>query len=368
MKAPIDIPDDRIQLDDLGPATARVAGTAGAAALVVSLVLGFFDGEPFIRGYLVNYAFFVSLALGGLFFVLLQHATRAGWSVVVRRLAESVSTTFPLLAALSLPIIVPMLLDLDAIHKVYPWTDNEHVTHDDILRGKQAYLNGPFFLARLLAYFALWIVVANYFYKHSVEQDRTGDPNLTSQMQTRSAPAVILYALATTFFAFDLLMTLDPHWFSTIFGVYYFTGAAVGFFALLVIMMYLLQRAGRLAQSISIDHYHDVGKLVFAFVVFWAYIAFCQYMLIWYGNIPEETGWYVVRQQQPWLTVSLILLFGHFIIPFAALMSRIPKRQKGLLALAATWVLVMHWFDVFYLVMPRMSPGQQNVASLGTLD
>ena len=368
MRTPADISSDALRLGDAGRGWAAFAGTVGVLGLAASLVLALFDDEAFLRAYVVNYAFLASLALGALFFVILQHLTRAGWSVVVRRLAENVTAVFPLLAILALPIIIPLLLGFDVVHHVYPWTDAEHVAHDSILRGKQAYLNVPFFVIRLVCYLALWVVLANFFYQNSVRQDQTGDPGLTTHMQSRSNAAIILYALSTTFFSFDLLMSLDPHWFSTIFGVYYFSGAAVGFFALLALMMVILQKSGFLGRTITVDHYHDVGKLVFAFIVFWAYIAFSQYMLIWYGNMPEETAWYVLRQQQPWLTFSLLLLFGHFIVPFLALMSRYPKRHNWLLSLGAIWVLAMHWCDCYWLAMPHHAHDGQLAAGIHVLD
>lgn len=364
VKTQQDTLEDHIRLD---PSTARYAGIVGIVGgigLAISLALAMTDGEAFLRGYLVNFAFFTSLALGALFFVIIQHLTRAGWSVVVRRLAEHVTSAFPWLALLSLPILIPMLLGFEAAHHVYPWTDADLVAHDEILTGKAAYLNVPFFLLRVVIYFVVWCLLGHFFFTNSVRQDESGDPALTNKMQALSAPGVILYALTTTFFAFDLLMSLDPHWFSTIFGVYYFSGAAVGFFSLLALLMVSLNRAGYLTKTISVDHYHDVGKLIFAFVVFWAYIAFSQYLLIWYANIPEETIWFVTRQQGPWFNLSMILLFGHFVIPFLGLISRHPKRRSTVLAVGAAWVLLMHWFDMLYLVLPRIEHGTEQVVGL----
>jgi hypothetical protein len=163
----------------------------------------------------------------------------------------------------------------------------------------------------------------------------------------------VLFGLTVTFFSIDLLMSMTPHWYSTIYGVYYFAGAVVGFFALLAIIMTWLQSAGRLEDSITAEHYHDVGKYVFAFVVFWAYIAFSQYMLVWYANLPEETSWYYARQSSTWwVGVALMLIVGHFIVPFWALISRSAKRNRYWLALVAAWVLIMHWGDIYYLVGP----------------
>lgn len=356
MKAALDISNDRLRIDDLSAGLSAKALMIGLAGIGAAVVLGLvsWNSEAFFRGYVMNLAFFTSLALGAFFFVLIQHVTRAGWSVVVRRLAENVSMVFPTLFLLALVFVIPILIGWpNGIHAVYPWTDPELRQHDHLIQHKAPYLNGGFFLVRLAFYFGLWTLIAGHFYRASVRQDETGDPALTARLQSLAAPCLIVFALTTTYFAFDVLMSLDPHWYSTIFGVYYFAGSTVAFFALLALMMFGLQSAGRLQSAISIEHYHDVGKFMFAFIVFWAYIGFSQYMLIWYGNLPEETGWYLIRQQSPWLLVSLLLLFGHFILPFVALISRHPKRQKNVLILGAMWMLLMHWIDMMWLVYPH---------------
>ncbi len=366
----IDITNERRHVDDLTPALARRAGFTGVLVLVVGAILGYVFGadhfaEQFLRSYLASYCFFLSLALGGLFFVLLQHLTYAGWSVVVRRLAEVVACAMPLMAILALPIVMAVLLGWK-----YPfsWANADVVAHDALIQKKQAYLNAPFFLLRTIIYFAVWIRLASYFHAKSVEQDTTGDVELTRRMARVSAPGMLLFAVTITLFSFDYIMSLDPHWFSTIFGVYFFAGSAVGIFAVLIIMAYLLQREGRLENVITTEHYHDVGKFMFAFIVFWAYIAFSQYMLIWYANIPEETEWYHVRQTGGWERVSLALLFGHFFIPFLALISRHPKRRKNWLVAGAVWILLMHWIDIYWLTIPAAHDGAEPHASLHLLD
>jgi len=200
----------------------------------------------------------------------------------------------------------------------------------------------------------VWIFLARFFLRHSLEQDATSDPQPTLRMERLSPVALILFAFTVTFASFDWLMSLAPHWYSTIYGVYYFSGAVVAILSCLILAAALLQATGRLRESITIEHYHDLGKLLFAFVVFWGYIAFSQYMLIWYANIPEETAWYLPRQTGSWRTVSLVLLFGALLIPFLGLISRGPKRRKPMLAFWAAWLLVAHWLDVYYLVMPSL--------------
>lgn len=349
-----DISNDRLHVRDLAPGLAGAARIVGAASLLVALLLSLASGlESFFRGYVVGFMFTLSVAIGAILFVITQHATKAGWSVTVRRIAENFMMGFGVLAILALVIVLPIVFGLDAIQRVYPWTDPAVVAHDPVLQGKSGYLNVPFLVIRMVAYFAIWIWLSRFFYYTSTRQDQSGNPQLTLAMQARSYPAVLLMFITLTFVAIDLMMSLDPHWFSTIFGVYYFAGAALAFFAVLAIAMFALQSAGRLERSLTDEHYHDVGKLVFAWVIFWAYIAYSQYMLIWYANLPEETSFYFVRQQSPWLGLSLLLLFGHFFVPFLALISRVPKRRKQILLVGAGWVLVMHWCDILWLVGPH---------------
>ena len=302
--------------------------------------------QRFLQSYLLAFSFFLTLGLGALFFVLMSYLMRAGWSVTVRRLAEDLAVCMWLAAVLFVPIIL-------GLGDLYQWARPEIVAGDTLLQGKAAYLNRTFFTLRWVFYFAVWIGLAQYFYRLSGQQDETGDPELTLRMERVSAPGTLLFALTITFASFDLLMSLDAHWFSTIFGVYFFAGSTVSFFALLALLVVGFQHFGFLQQSVTVEHLHDIGKLCFAFVVFWAYIAFSQYMLIWYGNIPEETGWYERRQEGAWMWASLALLVGHFFVPFLFLLSKHVKRRKGLLAAGAAWVLAMHLLDLYWIIMPQ---------------
>jgi hypothetical protein len=351
----VDISKERLVLGDAAGKIARVAGTIGVLGLLASAFLGYSGGSPenherFLLSYLVNFCFFLSIVLGGLFFVMIQHVTRSGWSVVIRRFAEGFMANVWLMAVL----LIPLLLGLD---RLFLWAQPEVVEHDHLLQIKQPYLNTTFFLIRMFVYFGSWFLLSRYLFNKSVEQDETRNPATTIQMQKVSAGGLFLFAVTVTFCAFDLLMSIEPHWFSTIFGVYYFSGSVLVTCGALIITSYLTQRSGRLAGVISIEHYHDMGKLTFAFVVFWSYIAFSQYMLIWYANIPEETQWYLARQTGQWTTLSWFMLIGHFIVPFLALISRIPKRRKEPLVIAAVWILLIHWVDMYYLIMPHASEG-----------
>ena len=352
--ASADLSQDQLMLGPAGVTWFRaslsigVAGLAGAFALAAGTEGGW---DRFYPAYLVSFVFFLSLALGALFFVLVQHVTRAGWSVAVRRIAEGVApNVFVPMAFLAVPVLF-------GLRTIFPWTNEAVVGADHLLHAKAPWLNVPFFLVRTAVYFGVWSALAIWFHRSSTKQDATGDPALTNRIETTSTAALIVFAFSVTFFAFDYLMSLTPHWYSTIFGVYFFAGCVLGFFALMTVLAFLVQRAGVLRHAITTEHYHDLGKLVFAFTVFWAYIAFSQYMLMWYANLPEETFWYAARQAGSWLWWSLVLLFGHFIVPFLALISRSVKRRKPLLAAAAVWMLAMQWADVYWLVMPGKSPG-----------
>lgn len=319
-----------------------------ALGLGGSLAMGLLshDGRHQLwHSWLVGSLFVLSIGLGALFFVLVQHATQAGWSVVVRRLAENVMATLPFLALLWLPLLL-------GLHDLFHWTHADAVAKDHLLQHKAPYLNVPFFLIRTLICFGVWSALAIWFNRQSRLQDETGDHEITRRMRRRSAPALLLFALTVTFFAFDWVMSLNPHWYSTIFGLYFFAGAVVAFFAALSLIT-LAQRE-LLARVLSDEHMHDIGKLLFGFVAFWAYMAFSQYLLIWYANLPEETGFYAQRLNGAWRLTSGILAVLHFIVPFFFLLPRTIKRHPGALKAAALWLLVVHFVDLYWLVMPNL--------------
>ncbi|MBK8480414.1 MAG: quinol:cytochrome C oxidoreductase [Proteobacteria bacterium] len=332
-------------------ALSLAAASVGLLALMAHWLLG--RGAGAARqahfSYLVALLYWLSIALGALFFVIVQFATRAGWSVVVRRLAEHAMITLPLLGLLFLPVV-------GGLHELFHWTHPDALRHDALLASKTPYLNIPFFVARALGYFGIWTALAWAFYRRSLRQDQDGAPEATLRLQRLSGPAIILFALTVTFAAFDWLMSLDPHWYSTMFGVYYFSGCVVAIFAFLALVGLLLRSAGVLGDVISVEHYHDLGKLLFGFTVFWSYIAFSQFMLIWYGNLPEETIWYARRLAGSWRQVTLALGLGHFVVPFFYLMTRATKRRGATLLPAALWLLALHYLDLYWLVMPVLHP------------
>lgn len=366
----IDISQERTRLDELGPRWMTAGLVIGVIGIAASLFLGWQDPDPSraFKAYLLNFVFVVSLALGGLFFVFLQHLVRAGWSVVTRRTAEAISTNFAWLWLLFIPIAALFFMEGKAA-TLFGWADLHSLHHaEEVLVEKKAgYLNVQFFLIRAGIYFAFWILASRFFFKTSVRQDSTGDPRLTSRMQRWSAPTAILFALTLTFAAIDWVMSLSPAWFSTMFGVYFFAATCTGFFALNIITILALQSQGRLTRVVTTEHFQDMGKLLFAFgIVFWAYIGFSQYMLIWYANLPAETGWFMPRHMHGWGWVSLALLFGHFVVPFVLLISKHPKRMKAGLLFGAVWMLALHWLDLYWLVMPEI-PHQIHDAGVHTI-
>jgi hypothetical protein len=349
-------PPDRLTL---GPAALRLKGlglAAGVVCLAVAIVWGLLIGDDmrrFFHSYLFAFTYFLSIALGALFFVVLHHLVGATWSVVVRRVAEIITGAFPALFVLMLGLALPLLA---GSHSLYEWMNSDVVAHDHVLQAKAGYLNAPFFAIRMLIYFAVWMAMSRHFMKRSVEQDESGDPAVSQRLRKLAAPAMIAYALTTAWAGFDLLMSLTPHWFSTIFGVYFFAGAAISIYCLLAILSFSLQRSGRLSRSITVEHYHDLGKMANSFTLFWAYIGFSQFMLIWAANIPEETSFFRPRMFTEWKWASLALIVFHFIVPFVGMMSRHVKRNPPLLAAWATYMLLLHAFDLFWLVMPAYSP------------
>ncbi len=327
-----------------------IGAGVGVMGLALALATGGGDSR-FYFAWLVAYLFWLSLVWGALFFVLALFVSRAGWGVVVRRLSEHVMASVPVFALLFVPIWIGR-------HELFHWAEAEAVAHDPLLQAKTPYLNARFFLLRAVAYFVVWSWLGVWFRAQSARQDRTGDQAITRRLQRVAAPGLVAYALTVTFAGVDWMMSLEPHWYSTIFGVYVFAGAVVGFFAWVVLLVAALQAGGLLEDVVTSEHLHDLGKLLFGFTVFWAYIAFSQYFLIWYGNLPEETFWFLQRLEGSWKTASLWLAIGHFVLPFYFLMSRWVKRTKPLLCLGAAWLLAMHLLDVYWVVMPVHARGR----------
>jgi len=323
----------------------------GCALLGVSLcaLLGSGNPKQFLFSWLVSFLFFLSLALGALFFVLMQYATQGGWGIVVRRLGETIFATLPVIAVLILPLLLGM-------HDLYTWSAPGAAEHDALLQWKAPYLNVPFFLIRAALYFGIWSFIAILYYRSSRRQDETGDPAVSARLRRLAGPSIVVLALTQTFASIDWIASLTPHWYSTMFGVYFFAGSLTGYLALISVVVVAMRWGGLLETVVTAEHLQDVGKFLFAFTAFWAYIGFSQFFLIWYANLPEETIWFKARIEGSWMTVSLLLMAGHFVIPFLYLMGRDVKRRGWSLAIGGGWLLAMHYIDLYWQVMPTLHP------------
>jgi hypothetical protein len=327
----------------------RIAAGVGAAGIAATGVMALLEDEhanATAFSWLTAFAFWLAVGLGALFFVLVQHITRAGWSVALRRVAENLMMALPVVAVVGLTGLIVGASDL------YEWTHQHVVAEDETLSGKAAFLNFGWFIAWSAGFIVLWSWLATFNYRQSVLQDDTGQLEHSHRLRWWAPVGVIVFALSLTFAAVYWLMSLDPHWYSTIYGVYYFAGAFMSGTAVLILMCQWLQKHGFLVGVVSTEHYHDLGKLMFAFMVFWTYIAFSQFFLIWYANIPEETIWFEYRWTGSWMWLSLLLLVLHFAVPFFFLMSRHVKRDGRLLRIGALLMLAAQYVDMFWLVKP----------------
>jgi hypothetical protein len=370
----------------LGPAAMRmivpgvIAAVVGGAVAAICGTRVDYEHAPtlFYHAYLTAYIFYLTITLGSLFFVMLHHLARSGWSVTLRRLAEGLSANMTLMLVLFIPIAFNL-------GKVYSWADEnaaqakapeakatatdgkaegakaeasaeaskEEENDMGAVNGHKIWTTPKGFYCRFAIYFVVWIFLAWYFRGHSILQDRSGNIALTRSMERLCAPGMIIFCICLTGAAIDLVMSLNPHWFSTMIGVYFFADSVLSSLAVITLLALVLQSRGLLRGAITVEHYHDLGKLTLGFVIFWAYIAFSQYMLIWYANIPEETQFFMPRQIGPWVAVSLALIVIHFVLPFFGLMSRHAKRATAVLALWMVWLLAAHAYDVFWLIMPN---------------
>jgi len=330
-----------------------VRGSLALAALgVVGLVIGaFLAPRQLFPAYLVAYAYAVSIALGALIFLMIGHAMNAGWPVVLRRLTETIVGSLPALALLFIPILF-------GLHLLYPWTRPEALS-DEVARhavlAKHAYLNVPSFLSRTAAYLVVWVVIGERLRRWSLERDADPSANVDRRLRALSAGTLPLVALTFSFAGFDWLMSLTPTWFSTMYPVYWFAGGFVAALALLTVLTFAAQRAGLLPE-ITLFHYYALGRMLLAFVIFWAYTAYFQFFLIWIANRPDEVTFYIERARGPWYPATVALVVAQFVVPFFALLSYRLKHRPPLLAAVAAWIFAAHYLDVHWLVIPTFRP------------
>jgi hypothetical protein len=322
-----------------------VALVVGLAALALCGLGSAFDMQQFLRSYLVGYLFWFCIALGCLAVLMIHHVAGGAWGAVVRRLLESAAATIPLLALLFLPIAL-------GVHEIYEWAHPGAVVHDPILAAKEPYLNVPFFLGRAVLYFVVWTVVATLLNRWSSDQDRVSDAAVARRLELLSRGGLVLYGLTITFAAVDWMMSLEPHWFSTIYGLMIMGGQGVAAFAFVIPMAALLTEQEPLDRVIGPDQFRDLGSFLLAFLMIWAYLTLSQLLVIWSGNLPEEIGWYLHRSTGGWRTMGFALIAIHFVVPFFLLLSRKLKRRGRTLALVALLVIFARYVDLFWLVTP----------------
>jgi len=321
-------------------------GLGAIVGLVLCLIGGIVSPLQFSYSWLFGFIYFFTLCCGCLFWTIVHHATDAEWSVVVRRQLENIALLLIVLAIFAIPILLLR-------HQLFEWM-NIPPGRDYALDSKRQYLNWPFFAFRALLYFVLLGGVAFLLRRFSVAQDRDGNPGCTIWMRKVAFAGLPIFGLALTFAAFDWLMGLNYRWFSTMWGPYIFAGAAGSSMALLVLVITALRSAGYLRGVVTLEHYHIMGKWMFAFCIFWAYIGFSQYMLQWYANIPEETQYYIVRNTESWWPLSMLLVIGRFFGPFAILLLQSIKKEPNRLSMIAGWILLMQALDMYLIVLPSL--------------
>ncbi len=320
-----------------------LAGAAGAAVCA----LGYFlNPAQFFQSYLMAYMFVLALTLGPLALGMVHQLSGGAWGVVIRRPIGAASRVLPVVTLMFLPIVLGM-------HHLYEWTHAEVVAADPILRNKALYLNTPFFLIRAAIYFAVWNTISFFLNKWGLEQDRTGDPRYARKMQMLSGGGLLAYGLCITFASFDWMMSLEPHWFSTIYGVLIIGGQGLSAMAFLITILVWLSRRPPLNDIVAPAHFNDLANLMLAFVMLWAYFSFSQYLIIWSGNLPEEITWYMHRLQTGWRVVAIALVIFHFVAPFILLLSRAIKREPTMIVKVAVAILVARLVDLFWLIAPE---------------
>jgi len=331
---------------------------AGAVGLAVSVIGAFFDLTQFMQSYLMAYMLCLGVTLGCLALGMVHQLSGGAWGVLIRRQIGAASRVIPVMTALFLPIALGM-------HRLYPWTNADLVAHDELLQHKHLYLNTPFFLVRAAIYFVVWNALAYFLNRWSLEQDTNPDPRIARRMQLLSAAGLVAYGLTITFASFDWLMSLEPHWYSTIYGVIIMGGQGLSAMAFLIASVVWLSRRPPLDRVVVSAHLHDLGNLLLAFVMLWAYFSFSQYLIIWAGNLPPEIAWYLHRVQTGWRFVGIGLIIFHFALPFVLLLSRRIKRERDLIVRVAIGILIVRVVDLFWLIAPEF---HQNGVSISWLD
>jgi hypothetical protein len=328
----------------------RSALAAGVIALAACAVGAFAAPVQFFRSYLFGCIFWAGLALGSLAVLMLRYVTGGAWGVPIRRPLESATRTIPYIALLFIPLLF-------GLPRLYEWARPEDVARDPLLQHKAAYLNVGFFVGRGVVYLGAWFLLAYFLNRWSDEEDRAPGPGVRRRLQMISAGGLVAYGLTITFWSIDWLMSLEPHWYSTMYGVLLMAGQALSGLAFAIAVTILLSRFKPLSAIFGAEHRHDLGKLLLTLVMFWAYVSFSQYLIIWSGNLPEEIPWYLRRLQGGWGWFGVAMILLHFALPFLLLLSADANRNPRILAGVAFLVLGMRFVDLFWLIRPAFSPG-----------
>ncbi|WP_031500024.1 hypothetical protein [Bryobacter aggregatus] len=322
----------------------RMSLVVGAVAMLLAIVGYFLDPVQFLRSYLFGYLYWLGMGLGCLAILLLHHTVGGKWGMLIRRMCEAGARTLPYMFVLLLPILVNLPL-------LYPWARPE-AAHDPLIYLKAAYLNIPAVIGRAIFYFVIWALYAYLLSRWSGEQDRTGDEKLIGKMRSWSAPGLIVFTFVTTFAFVDWVMSLEPHWFSTVYGAMFLVGQVLESFAFLIALVIILAGRPPLREHVTKQHLHDLGNLMFAFMVLWAYLSFSQFLIIWSGNLPEETPWYLHRLNGGWTWVALSLVIFHFSVPFLLLLLRGVKRDAERLLKVCVLMIAVRVIDVYWVIEP----------------
>ena len=327
-------------------------GLVGMAASIAGYLS---DPKAATESYLLAFIYWIAFPLGSLGLMMVHHLSGGGWGMPVRRIFEAASRTLPFMALLGVPLLLGM-------HHLYAWTDAAHVAADPVLVQKQAYLNVPFFIGRYILYFVIWTALAYILSGWSRSQDTSYQPGSERKFRLLSGGGLLLHAIASTFAVIDWMMSLDPHWFSTIFGLLFLIQQALAAIGFVLLLMASMSKTLPMSRIVKAGNIHDYGKFLLAFVMIWAYFSFSQYLIIWAGNLPEEIPWYINRFRGGWQYVALLLVIGHFALPFMLLLSRDLKRNSGTLAKIAVAVIVMRFVDILWMLAPAFAHGADPAA------
>ena len=322
----------------------KLSMLAGLAGVLIAIAAFWIDSEQFLRSYLYAYVYWTGMGLGCLAILLLHHVVGGKWGLVIRRLCEAGARTLPFMALLLVPILL-------GIHGLYTWAQPA-AAQDLNLRGKSAYLNVPFFIVRAVVYFAIWTLYSYLLSKWSDNQDWSGDARLMEKMRAVSAPGLVVFTLTTTFAFIDWIMSLEPHWFSTVYGAMFMVGETLEAFAFIIALLIIFSRLSPFREIVTDQHIHDLGNLMFAFMVLWAYLSFSQFLIIWSGNLPEEIPWYLRRLNGGWAAVALTIVVFHFAVPFVLLLFRGVKRRSDRLSGVCLLLIAVRLLDVYWLTEP----------------